>query len=312
MVDLTVRNKSAEILSNANNPELEMDFRATCLMIQLDTSLYDPPLMQTCQDYLNACQHGASLYSIRGDSKRTYLYIYNTETETQKVLNLQTPQPLDWFTCITQLPNGKLFCFGNCSHSGYTVLIDKNGEVEVLPSGTPCSCIYLKSSVYLFGGYSNKGLFTLSSRFDLGRNRWIQLTPIPQPDYECHSLMFNRNILISGRYSRNLLLYSVDIDSFSAIPYEFGERKRKILINLERSYLIECDEGGIYESEIGSYINWRQIGKAAIYCIARQVYCSYNKEFIHIGIEGSDYFKFDLNERKLIALKKYKMLFKSK
>ncbi|CAG9330133.1 unnamed protein product [Blepharisma stoltei] len=53
----------------------------------------------------------------------------------------------------------------------------------------------------------------------------------------CHSIMFNKNILISGRNSRNFLLYSIDIDSFSIIPHEFTET-RKILINAKRMYLL--------------------------------------------------------------------------
>ncbi|CAG9335166.1 unnamed protein product [Blepharisma stoltei] len=308
MVELALRNKTAEILSKSNNPEIEMDFRANCSVSQINPSLHGPPLMQAYQDYLNSCQHGTSLYNLKRDNEETDLIVYNTETKTQEVKTLQTPQPLDLSTSITQLPNGKLFCFGNCVLSGYTVLIDTNGGIEVLPSGTPCewsSCIYFNNSVYCFGG-DNEGTLTLSSRFDLIRDRWIKLTPMPKSNFKCNSIIFNGNILISGYYyRRNLLLYSIDIDSFSTIPYEFATWKRKVLINAERLYLIECDNrGDIYESEIGSYMNWRPIGKTTkINCRADQVYCSYNKGEIYIGIDGSYYFKFDLNEKRLNELK---------
>ncbi|CAG9322832.1 unnamed protein product [Blepharisma stoltei] len=134
----TLRNKTAEILSRPNNSELEIDFRTTCSTIKANSSLYDPPLIQAYQDYLKAYQLKTSLYNITRDkgSRRTYLTIYNTETETQEVKTLQTPEPLDGSTCITQLPNGKLFCFGNNTSSGITVLIDVDGGAEVLPSGT--------------------------------------------------------------------------------------------------------------------------------------------------------------------------------
>ncbi|CAG9322837.1 unnamed protein product [Blepharisma stoltei] len=167
----TLRNKTAEILSRPNNPELEIDFRTTCSTIQANSSLYDPPLMQAYQDYLKAYQLKTSLYNLREDSNGTNLIINNTETETQEVKTLQTPEPLDKTTCITQLPNGKLFCFGNNKHSGIAVLIDVDGGVEVLPSGTPCSgssCIYFNNSIYCFGGRDeNDYAFTLSIRFDL-------------------------------------------------------------------------------------------------------------------------------------------------
>ncbi|CAG9317525.1 unnamed protein product [Blepharisma stoltei] len=56
MGGLSLRNKSDEILSGPKNPE----FRANCSVPQINRILYESPLMQTCQDYLDTCQHGAS------------------------------------------------------------------------------------------------------------------------------------------------------------------------------------------------------------------------------------------------------------
>ncbi|CAG9334738.1 unnamed protein product [Blepharisma stoltei] len=174
--------------------------------------------------------------------------------------------------------------FGNNIPSGISVLIDVDGGVEVLPSGTPCnnsSCIYFNNSIYCFWG--KRGIHsTQSSRFDLDLNRWIKLTPMPKLDYRCSSIIFNGNILISGYWNRNLWLYSIDIDSFSTIPYEFKEDKRKILINAERLYLIECP-GSIYESEVGSYSNWKWVGKSTIG----------NKCIVHIIKEEYTFRKFN-------------------
>ncbi|CAG9317526.1 unnamed protein product [Blepharisma stoltei] len=128
---------------------------------------------------------------------------------------------------------------------------------------------------------------------------------MPIDDYKYCSVMINRNILISGNRNRNLWLYSIDINSFSIIPCEFREGARKILINAGRLYLIEWILGTIYESEIGSYTNWRLTRKeSTIYSNANQVYCSYNEGYVYIGISEFSYFKFDLNEKRLIALKK--------
>ncbi|CAG9330665.1 unnamed protein product [Blepharisma stoltei] len=302
----SLRNKIAEILSRPNNPELEIDFRTTCSAIQTSLSFYDPPLMQAYQDYLNAYQQKTSLYNITSYNSTTKLHIYNTETETEELKILQIPERLDRGTCITQLPNGKLFCYGKgYPVSGTTVLIDANGVFEVLPSGTPCSissCIYFDNSVYCFGG-KNKIDLTLSCRFDLDQNRWIQLIPMPQADCYFSSIIFKRNILISGYDSRHLLLYSIDIDSFSTVPYKFEDKKKKILINAERLYLIECDKGSIYESEIGSYVNWRRIAYSKLNCNPDQVYCSYNKGGIYIStISDStrEYYYFSLDQKIII------------
>ncbi|CAG9335150.1 unnamed protein product [Blepharisma stoltei] len=301
-----LRNKTAEILSRPNNQELEMDFRRTCSAYQDNSSFYDPLRMQAYQDYIKAYILKTSLYNIpRNQNNRTNLIIYNTETETLEVKTLQTPKPLNKFACITQLPNGKLFCCANTNLSGITVLIDVNGRFEVLPSGTPCeysSYIYFNNSVYCFGGW-DRGHLTLSSRFDLDQNRWIQLAPMPQGDYKCNSIILNRNILISGYENRNLWLYSIDIDSFSTIPYDFGFAKWKILINAERLYLIECENGLIYEGEIGSFSNWRRIGRSKINLDPYQVYCSYNKGGIWISAiynSAIEHYYFNLDQKKLI------------
>ncbi|CAG9335170.1 unnamed protein product [Blepharisma stoltei] len=126
---------------------------------------------------------------------------------------------------------------------------------------------------------------------------------MPKGDYKCNSIIINGNILISGLLNENLLLYSIDIDSFSTIPYEFSRNRWKILINVERLYLIECDNGLIYESEIGSFSNWRRIGKSKINCNLDQVYCSYNKGGIWISAIynwAREYYYFNLNQKILI------------
>ncbi|CAG9317872.1 unnamed protein product [Blepharisma stoltei] len=299
----TLRNKTAEILSRPNNRESEIDFRTTCSAIQNNS--YDPLVMQAYQDYLNAYQQKTSLYNIVRDNEedRTYLYIYKTETE--EVKKIQTTL-ITSITFLTELPNGKLFCFGNDGSSGTVMLIGENGGVEVLLSGTPSydsPCIYFKNSVYCFGG-SNQMISSLSMRFDLDQNRWIKLTPMPEADSKCNMIIFNGNILISGRYNKYLLLYSIDIDSFSTIPYWFEGDKKKILVGAERVYLIECS-GWIYESEIGSAMNWGRIGKSKINRESSQVYCAYNKGGIYISTVFKlvrEYYYFDLDQKTIIDL----------
>ncbi|CAG9318484.1 unnamed protein product [Blepharisma stoltei] len=286
----TLKNKTAEILSIPITPILETDFRATCSAYQSCPSIYDPPLMQAYQDYLNAYQQKTSLYNLSEcKSNKTYLHIYNTETETKEVKILETPQSLNHQTSITQLPNGKLFCYGKYPCSGITAIVDVNGKVEILASGVPCSslsCIYFDNSIYCFGRANN--YYCLSRRFDLDQNRWIRFTSIPNVEPYCISIIFKRNILISEYFNKNLLLYSIDIDSFSIIPYKFAAHKTKFLINTNRLYLIECGNGSIYESEIESYINWQRIAESTI-DFSSQLYCSYNKGGIYIGMISNNF-----------------------
>ncbi|CAG9324882.1 unnamed protein product [Blepharisma stoltei] len=131
-------------------------------------------------------------------------------------------------------------------------------------------------------------------------------------DSWCHSFIYKGNILISGNRFTHILIYSPEIDSFSIIPYDFKEYKRKILINSERLYLIEDRDwesnGFIYESEIGDEYTWKRVGESLVRYEYDQVYCSYNKESIYIGcLETGNpekfYYKFNLKEKVMIELK---------
>jgi len=131
---------------------------------------------------------------------------------------------------------------------------------------------------------------------------------MPQADSKCKSVIVNGNILISGYENRNLWLYSINLDSFTTIPYEFGRNKGKVLINAEeRLYLIEfSDDGGfIYESEAASLYSWRRIANTPYDDDVFQVYCSYNKGAVYIGGFWDDYerhYKFNLKEKSLVNL----------
>ncbi|CAG9316253.1 unnamed protein product [Blepharisma stoltei] len=304
-----LRDKRSEVLNKPIDPELEKDFRRICTIYGKDACIYDPLLQQAYQDYVNAYHKKASLYTIVDDNYRTNLIIYDTENQTEELKIIETPEPLNLFTCIAQLPNGNLFCFGNGSCSGISLIIDENSRVRQLPSGTQCyssSTIYFDHNIYCFGGYNECGeALTLSERFDLNENRWIKLSPLPQHDYWCHSIIFNRNILISGWNNKNVLIYSIDIESFSTIPYDFEAYKIKILINSERMYLTEIN-GSVYESEVSNEFVWRRISKSIINFSLYQVYLTYNKGEINIaGISGDTKicrYKFNLNQKSFIEL----------
>ncbi|CAG9325002.1 unnamed protein product [Blepharisma stoltei] len=118
------------------------------------------------------------------------LIIYDTESGKERMKWLNVPERLDVGTSITQLPNGELFCYGNSTYSGITLIIDCNFKYRLLPSGKPgwsSSAIYFNRNVYCFGGYDYHCQATyLSSRFDLIKKQWVNLAPMPQADFNCH------------------------------------------------------------------------------------------------------------------------------
>ncbi|CAG9331589.1 unnamed protein product [Blepharisma stoltei] len=304
--------KSAILKKTNNDPETEREFRRIVSMYLNQNSGYDPTLRRAYQEYLNAYHQLVSLYVIQDYSHVcTYFYVYDTEYEEEKEKVLTIYDKLNCWACIAKLPNGELFCFGQDNpFCGLAVIVNSDFIARDLPPGTPCfnsSAIYSNGSVYCFGGQDDNFQFmTLSERFDLEKNIWLKLAQLPEACVNCTSVAFNGNILISGAINVNIFVYSIEIDSFSIIPYDFSNNKKKILINAgERLFLIECEKGAMYESEVWDHYIWKRIGDSMISLNPYQVSCSYNKGGIYISTQYYDmwdYYMFDLDRKSLIKL----------
>ncbi|CAG9314850.1 unnamed protein product [Blepharisma stoltei] len=281
--------KRSFILSSRNNSEIERDFRRICLMND-NCSISSPELSYAYKEYIKAYHQTTSIYFLRRISNRTELVIYDSESEVEEIKILETSEVLSAEMCISRLPNGELFCFGNGRNSRNTFRIDSDYRVSRLPSGARCSnssAIYFNRNIYWFGGIDwNNWPLTLSRRFDLNQNRWKSLAPMPQADANCTSVIFYGNILISGFYNRNILIYSPDIDSFSIMNYELEVCQVKVLINAEeRLYLIEFSNNlFIYESEVGDEYSLKLIVHSTHYHVPFRTYWTYNKGGIYIPI----------------------------
>ncbi|CAG9334690.1 unnamed protein product [Blepharisma stoltei] len=308
-LQLQLQDKTSELLNTNNELKLERDFRKVCFPYENELrSICSSiaPLSQAYQDYIKAFHHKSSLYLVAKVNDSTNLFIYDTENEREEVKVLKTPEILSTGTCWAKIPNGGLFCFGNYPSSGISLIISENGEVQMLPYGTPChlsSAVYFNRNVYCFGGVYNGIPSNISDRFDLERNQWVKLNSLPQFDYKCSCILVNGYILIAGCVSRNLWRYSISLNCFERILYKFAGEKRKLLINLGKLYLIECD-GSIYESGFNDDNNWKQIANAKMSSnVPSQVGCSFNKGTVYIGASIDErYFKFNLSENVMLRL----------
>ncbi|CAG9325602.1 unnamed protein product [Blepharisma stoltei] len=307
-----LKEKKRLFLDGQNNSEIGRDFRRTCWLYEneLKTLLEsNKDLEEAYLDYKNSYNQSVSIYLLNlDDNQNTNLIIFDTENEKEAFVRLDNAKPLNTGTCLAQIPGGELFCFGSqYPPSGVTMMIDTKYKTRMLPSGRPCyssSSIYCNRSIYCFGGLSKSDeLLTLAERFDLDEMRWIKLSPLPAADGNCHCILFKENILISGYRNQNLMRYSIKENAFNSIPFKFAERKKKLLINDDRLYLIECD-GLIYESEAGDEYRWKKIGNSIISDKwPPQVYLSYNKEAVYIGCRYPHaYYKFNLDEKVMIQL----------
>ncbi|CAG9324241.1 unnamed protein product [Blepharisma stoltei] len=307
-----LRTRKTAILSTINNPELEQDFRKACSLSE--NYISDPLISQAYQECVNAYHQSTSLYLIGEVDKRTSLFVYDTEGEIEHEKVLDFPWKLKKCTSsVAQLPNGELFCTCEIDSSPFNVfIIDKNYGVRVLPTQTKLAfslAIYFDRSVYCFGPkvhWEQKGM---PSRFDLDGNRWCKLADWGAGSFRLGTV-FNRKIVISGFQESYLCSYSIDIDAFSWIPYDFIEKNsNKILINAnERLYLISSCNGSVYESEVGNEYAWQKIGQSIIKNDFYQVYFSYNKEGVYISCISESirkYYKFDLISKVLSEIAYY-------
>jgi len=103
------------------------------------------------------------------ENNRTKLNIYDTETQNANSKLLNISEVLDAGTCIAQIPNGRLFCFGNSAISDISLLIDEELRVQTLSLRIPAkwsSAVYYDQNIYCFGGSNNNYRLNLSEKYE--------------------------------------------------------------------------------------------------------------------------------------------------
>ncbi|CAG9310663.1 unnamed protein product [Blepharisma stoltei] len=247
------------------------------------------------------------------------LSLYNITNFQHSKINIEDYNALTAASCIVQLPNKELFCYGKENPiTGITLIIDLNSYTikKILPSGENISqagILYFQKCVYIFGGLetSAAGNFTFSKivqRFDLTKNRWETLLSIPEQSMNCSVVPFKQRILLAGLSNEeNIFEYDVNLDSFTKIKLESGEDSYKLLIvGNSRVYLFEGWEN-VWESEIDNEYFWNKIGKIDYSLIHAQSYRIRCRENVYLGlIEMNEkniwcysYYKFELKEKRL-------------
>lgn len=114
------------------------------------------------------------------------LIVTQLSDKTSRVIELELDEILDENLSICQIPDFKVFCYGNSyeskgmlgrlkrNFSGLTFIADQNNyNLEILDSWVPCtssSSIYYNDKVYVFGGNNQKPL-PLAGKFHLGRKK---------------------------------------------------------------------------------------------------------------------------------------------
>ncbi|CAG9323910.1 unnamed protein product [Blepharisma stoltei] len=90
--------------------ELKQDSRKMNSLCKIPA--FHLPISQYYQD--NSCYYQSKLFHLidKDDYDWTDWVIFDTESGREQLKAPDALQLLDWGACITQLPNGELFCFG--------------------------------------------------------------------------------------------------------------------------------------------------------------------------------------------------------
>ncbi|CAG9329959.1 unnamed protein product [Blepharisma stoltei] len=253
-------------------------------------------------------------------SNQTRISFYNIENQSFLCKLINTPEPLSEFTCITQLPNNEIFCFGNnYPVSGVTCIINTNLlTCRALVDGKPCynsSSIYYNRFVYVFGGCDDYDCLQHAAKYDLSENRWINLTQLPGLALICSCIQFKHKILLSGLGLRSIYSYDPIINSYSVVTnFYLDENALKILILVDsRIYLIT--QKNLYQSEFLDEFNWTRISDIYMPHYV-QIFKVYGNEGVYVGLnyfginEGNfyHYCLFNIKKKTFDSVNLYKIL----
>ncbi|CAG9318187.1 unnamed protein product [Blepharisma stoltei] len=251
----------------------------------------------------------------KGTNNLTKLIIYDTETRQQEIKLIETPEPLNMFTCIVELPDSKIFCFGSNPGSGVCYIIDKLQNIQLMPPGTPSrnsGAVYFDNSVYIFGGAYHQTNLNLAEKFDLIEQRWIKLQQLPTATYNCSCAEMKNNFYISGFHHSIIYRFDPIRNTYTELSLKVKSFTQKLLFseNSKKVYVVEAG-GSIYSNEIENEDSWHLLSNS-ILCYYDQVFLAYGDRSVNIGLNywkdcyNCHYFKFCFDSKTLSLGQEYK------
>ncbi|CAG9333987.1 unnamed protein product [Blepharisma stoltei] len=245
--------------------------------------------------------------------KRTPMLVVKWIENPRTIEKYLGPIYLDSGSCMLELPDSELFLYGS-SHpvTGNCCIINmKNYQIKkILPPGTPSfygGVAYYKNSVYVFGGRFPRKLTHYSyesncaRRFDLIKNLWFQLPPMPEGNSLSSCITFKDSILFSGKGNTEIIKYDLIIESYSKISIiqSASNGSKLFLTDSQRIWVIESI-GRIIESEIENEYVWKIIGSSK-YSAYQNYFVAFISQVFYISLltssESFKYYKFDINQK---------------
>ena len=175
------------------------------------------------------------IFNIEFETRNNEYLFFNSTSAASNVIDLinlstlkKTSHTLpvsDQYTYCTAcyLGNFTYFLYGG----GYSPTVGsvrlmniKNCTVTPLPSSSQNSfagaCLY-KEKIYIFGGFSDGSVLSLSQEFNLVKKTWRALGSLPVPSHQTTGSVISGKIHVTGYGMPNVLIYSPVSNLYSSI-----------------------------------------------------------------------------------------------
>lgn len=203
------------------------------------------------------------------------------------------------------LPDGKIFHYGgrrNEDNIGTTVIINPSTKTaEFKAKGQKMRNVgqvaYYKGEIYVFGGFNIKPLATVQ-RYNLMKDTWTNLNPMPAASESCSSCYYGNSILLTGQNLISLYEYDRQIDNFKVLmdlPSDY-----KIVWNANGKFFCLC-QNLIYESDVFNKDSWSFYFESSVQVeIGRLLAPTVKRgELIFILFENQKLYTFNLTTKKI-------------
>ncbi|CAG9326341.1 unnamed protein product [Blepharisma stoltei] len=204
----------------------------------------------------NSILESNCIVSFTNNSKT--INILNLITLDKEKINLNLPENLSDSISCCQIPDDRIFCYGNVienkQYSGLAFIIDKNFEIKIIESYTPCthsSCAYFDGHVFIFGGKNECQDLNIAAKYSISSNSWQKLPDMLVPSHGCSVVLFNNDFYISGINHDRIYSFNLESERYSDVAVKFKIGVPRIIICLKYSTMAFDSEENFYSSYSG-------------------------------------------------------------
>ena len=179
---------------------------------------YFPSINEVKKNYVETPKIPFANFFSSNKSVKSYQNLYFNKHNSQEIVIIELDKKFEtlpmkvnfsvdknWgaHACICKISDKELFihggyCFSFCDT--YKLNLETL-DIEVLPSWTPrytAACVYKDSKVFVFGGIDENSVLNTAAVYDLQKNTWNELSPMPKPSQTTTAVAYKNQLMIVG------------------------------------------------------------------------------------------------------------------